>query len=218
VHSNFLRVVLHLHQSLQHWIFFCTKIRVYTLKILNTEGQDKIWEQSSNLLKAEMLTLKQAELLTLKQDVMLTPKQADIISSLYKVLQEFDNQHRESHLYNKAERNTLKIIVKRSKNGITFKVPILNSQHTYLHYISLCSFTMRTPPPIHSKASSTNTSSTNTSNANNNAAPARPTMNTDYTKTVNVNKVPFDGTGASFYLWTTQIWFLLRHTMLYKHF
>jgi hypothetical protein len=30
-------------------------------------------------------------------------------------------------------------------------------------------------------------------------------MNTDYTKSVNVKKVPFDGTEASFYLWTTQI-------------
>jgi len=30
-------------------------------------------------------------------------------------------------------------------------------------------------------------------------------MNTDYTKTVNVKKDPFDGTEASFYLWTTQI-------------
>jgi hypothetical protein len=35
--------------------------------------------------------------------------------------------------------------------------------------------------------------------------PFHPTMNTYYTKTVNVKKVPFDGTEASFYLWTTQI-------------
>jgi hypothetical protein len=55
---------------------------------------------------------------------------------------------------------------------------------------------MSTPPPGPS----------NTSNANNNAAPTiTPTMNTDYTKTVNVKKVPFDGTEASFYPWTTQI-------------
>jgi hypothetical protein len=60
---------------------------------------------------------------------------------------------------------------------------------------------MMIPPP-----SSSNTSSTNTSNANNNAASTTmPTMNTDYTKTVNVKKVPFDGTKTSFYLWTTQI-------------
>jgi hypothetical protein len=30
-------------------------------------------------------------------------------------------------------------------------------------------------------------------------------MNTDYNKTVNVKKVPFDGTEASFCLWTTQL-------------
>jgi hypothetical protein len=55
---------------------------------------------------------------------------------------------------------------------------------------------MSTPPPSFS----------NTINANNNAAPTITlTMNTDYTKTVNVKKVPFDGTEASFYLWTTQI-------------
>jgi hypothetical protein len=30
-------------------------------------------------------------------------------------------------------------------------------------------------------------------------------MNTDYTKSVNVKKVPFDGTEASFFFWTTQI-------------
>jgi hypothetical protein len=39
-----------------------------------------------------------------------------------------------------------------------------------------------------------------------NAAPTiAPTISTDYTKTVNVKKLPFDGTEASFYLWTTQI-------------
>jgi hypothetical protein len=32
-----------------------------------------------------------------------------------------------------------------------------------------------------------------------------PTMNTDYTKTVNVKKVHFDGTEESFFLWTTQV-------------
>jgi hypothetical protein len=45
-------------------------------------------------------------------------------------------------------------------------------------------------------------------NANNNAAPAPTTptnnMNNDYTKAVNLKKVPFDGTEAS-YIWTTQI-------------
>jgi hypothetical protein len=50
-----------------------------------------------------------------------------------------------------------------------------------------------------------NTSSTNTINANNNAAPATPTVNTDYTKAVNVKKVPFDGTEAAIYLSTTQL-------------
>jgi hypothetical protein len=30
-------------------------------------------------------------------------------------------------------------------------------------------------------------------------------MNTDYTKSFNVKKVPFAGAEASFYLWTTQI-------------
>jgi hypothetical protein len=60
---------------------------------------------------------------------------------------------------------------------------------------------MTTPPP-----SPSNTSSINTSNANNNAAStSTPTMNTDYTKTMNVKQVPFDGTGASLYLCTTQI-------------
>jgi hypothetical protein len=55
---------------------------------------------------------------------------------------------------------------------------------------------MTTPPP----------SPSNASHANNNAAPIiTPTMNTDYTKTVNVKKLPFDGTEASFYLWTTQV-------------
>jgi hypothetical protein len=63
---------------------------------------------------------------------------------------------------------------------------------------------MTTPPP-----NSSNTSSTNKSTACNNEAPTptttTPTMNTDYTKTVNVKKVPFDSTEASFYLWTTQM-------------
>jgi hypothetical protein len=63
---------------------------------------------------------------------------------------------------------------------------------------------MTTPPPIPS----------NSSQANNIAAPTItptitptivPTMNIDYTKTVNVKKVPFDGTEASFFLWTTQV-------------
>jgi hypothetical protein len=55
---------------------------------------------------------------------------------------------------------------------------------------------MTTPPP----------SPSSTSQANNNVASTiTPTMNTDYTKTVNVKKVPFDGTEASFYLWTTQV-------------
>jgi hypothetical protein len=53
-----------------------------------------------------------------------------------------------------------------------------------------------TPPP----------SLSNSRNANNNAAPTiTPTLNTDYTETVYVKKVPFDGTEASFYLWTTQV-------------
>jgi hypothetical protein len=44
------------------------------------------------------------------------------------------------------------------------------------------------------------------SQANDNVASSTtPTMNTDYTKTVNVKKVPFDSTEASFYLWTTQV-------------
>jgi hypothetical protein len=55
---------------------------------------------------------------------------------------------------------------------------------------------MTTPPPRPSSPS----------HAINNAAPTiTPTINTDYTKTVNVKKVPFDGTEASFYLWTTQV-------------
>jgi hypothetical protein len=49
-------------------------------------------------------------------------------------------------------------------------------------------------------------SPSNSSQANNNAVPTTtPSMNTDYTKTVNVKMVPFDGTEASFYLWTTQV-------------
>jgi hypothetical protein len=55
---------------------------------------------------------------------------------------------------------------------------------------------MTTPPP----------SPSNSSQANNNAAPTTtPTMNTDYTKAVNVKKVSIDGTEASFYQWTTQV-------------
>jgi hypothetical protein len=49
-------------------------------------------------------------------------------------------------------------------------------------------------------------SPSNSSHANNNAAPTiTRTIKTDYTKTVNVKKVPFEGTEASFYLWTTQV-------------
>jgi hypothetical protein len=49
-------------------------------------------------------------------------------------------------------------------------------------------------------------SPSNSSQANNNVASTiMPTMNTDYTKTVNVKKVPFYGIEASFYLWTTQV-------------
>jgi hypothetical protein len=54
---------------------------------------------------------------------------------------------------------------------------------------------MTTPPP----------SPSNPIQVNNMASTTTPTMNTDYTKTVNVKKVPFDGTEASFYLWTTQV-------------
>jgi hypothetical protein len=59
-----------------------------------------------------------------------------------------------------------------------------------------------------SPTGSTTTTTPNTNpNAHNNAAPTptAPTMNKDYTKTVNVKKVPFDGFQDSFYLWTTQI-------------
>jgi hypothetical protein len=56
-------------------------------------------------------------------------------------------------------------------------------------------------------ASTTSTNVNANTIANHNAAPApNPSMNNDYTKTVNVKMVPFDGTEASFYLWTTQIW------------
>jgi hypothetical protein len=48
-----------------------------------------------------------------------------------------------------------------------------------------------TSPP-----STSNTSSTNTTNNNAAPKPTTPTMNTDYTKTVNVKKVPFDATEA----------------------
>jgi hypothetical protein len=64
---------------------------------------------------------------------------------------------------------------------------------------------MTPPPPIPS----------NPSQANNNVAlTITPTMNTDYTKTVNVKKVPFDGTEASVYLWTTQV---LGHNCAQAH-
>jgi hypothetical protein len=71
---------------------------------------------------------------------------------------------------------------------------------------------MTTPSP--STTSQANTTSQvnitsqayTTSQANINVASTpRPTMNTDYTKTVNVKKVPLDGTEASFYLWTIQL-------------
>jgi hypothetical protein len=66
---------------------------------------------------------------------------------------------------------------------------------------------MTTLPPDPLDPSQANTSSPSTpSQVNNNvASTTTPTMNTDYTKTVNVKKVPFDGTEASFYLWTTQV-------------
>jgi hypothetical protein len=55
-----------------------------------------------------------------------------------------------------------------------------------------------------------NTNHNTITNANKNVAPT-PTspanyMNTDCTKTVNVKKIPFDETGASFYHWATKIW------------
>jgi hypothetical protein len=59
-------------------------------------------------------------------------------------------------------------------------------------------YTMTTPPP----SPSTSTASQGKKNA---APSTTPTMNTDYAKTVNVKKVPFDGTEASFYLWTTHV-------------
>jgi hypothetical protein len=58
-------------------------------------------------------------------------------------------------------------------------------------------------------------SPSNTSNANRNVAPTlMPTLNTDYAKKVNVKKVPFDGTEASFYLRTHKFLLLLRHTIV----
>jgi hypothetical protein len=55
---------------------------------------------------------------------------------------------------------------------------------------------MTTPPPSPSTASVL---------PQNPAPTIPPTMNSDYTKTVNDKKLPFDGTEASFYLWTTQM-------------
>jgi hypothetical protein len=58
-------------------------------------------------------------------------------------------------------------------------------------------------------SSTTSTNVNANTNANNTAAPAPTTttnnINTDYTKTVNVKKVPFDETEASFYPWTLHI-------------
>jgi hypothetical protein len=60
-----------------------------------------------------------------------------------------------------------------------------------------------------STTSSTNGSapaSNNNANATNNAPALLPTvLNTDYTKSVNFNKAPFDGTEYSLYLRRTQI-------------
>jgi hypothetical protein len=54
-------------------------------------------------------------------------------------------------------------------------------------------------------ASTTSTNANANTHANNNAPAPPNNMNTDYNETVNVKYDPFDGTEASFYLWTTQI-------------